>query len=218
MRALTIAALLVALAPPALAQARTGRLAVTVSVDGAEISVDGVVVATSPITKPLTLQVGTHTIKVSKRGHAEFIDVVKILPGDTTRLDVELLPFAGVLTVTTTPPGADVLVDGQPVGVSPVELELPPGPHEVRVSLDGHADAARELAVVAGRSYQLELTLAPLAPPRPRDRRRRASITSRWWFWTAAGAVVVGAIAVGIAASSDDDPLSGADRVITPPW
>ena len=44
------------------------------------------------------------------------------------------------LTVLTSPPGATVLIDGNPLGVSPLTLELRPGDHSVLLSRRGFSD------------------------------------------------------------------------------
>lgn len=44
------------------------------------------------------------------------------------------------LTVLTTPPGATVAIDGTPLGVSPLTVELRPGSHSAQVSRRGFAD------------------------------------------------------------------------------
>ncbi len=196
------------------APARTGTLQVKVTVDGAEIELDGAPVATSPMTAPLTLPVGTHALKVSKAGHAEFLDTVKIGTNQTTVVEVDLLPFAAVVSVTSQPPGGDVTIDGKLVGQTPLRVEVDPGPREVRVSTDGFHDGFRALAVQAGQTYAVDLKLIPLpSPPRPVSH-SSPPIYKTWWFWTATGVVALGATALAIGAASAGDPLGNADRVI----
>jgi hypothetical protein len=52
------------------------------------------------------------------------------------------LPAAGPnaleIEVTSTPPGASVVVDGVASGVTPVKLKLNPGPHRARASMSGY--------------------------------------------------------------------------------
>jgi hypothetical protein len=223
---LVVLAMLVAPAAPAHAQGgakkakkpaaapRTGLLHVKVTVDGATIEVDGSEAGTSPLEAPIRLTVGAHAVKVSKGGYAEYLDTVKIGTNQTTSLEVDLLPFAAVVSVTTRPPGADVTVDGKLVGQSPLRTEVEAGQHELRVSLDGYHDAAQEIAVQAGQSYDLDLPLTALPPPPKPIAAHDAPIYKKWWFWAGAGVVAVGATALVIGASGSDDPLAGADKVI----
>jgi hypothetical protein len=68
-------------------------------------------------------------------------------------------PWAS-LEVTTEPPGATVLVDGQPPGTGRTRFDdLAPGPHEVRVTAPGRREEVREVDLAAGSSTSLALTL-----------------------------------------------------------
>src|SRR5262245_20335178 len=75
-----------------------GGLQIESATAGAEVFIDGERVGTIPLGAPLTtLTPGEHTIKVVKPGFAPYIDVFKIERKRPTRLDVELVPVAGVL-------------------------------------------------------------------------------------------------------------------------
>lgn len=64
------------------------------------------------------------------------------------------------LTVTTTPPGATVTVDGQPVGgPTPTSLELRPGVHTVAVRRAGSVPASRTVEARFGRAVVVALDL-----------------------------------------------------------
>jgi hypothetical protein len=212
-----LAVLLVVLVPGA-AQAqkkRTGKLEVKVSVEGATIYVDGAEIATSPMGGPVTLAVGKHTLKVSKPGHAEYLDTVTITPNEQTTVDVDLVPFAAVVNVASDPPGAELAVDGKLVGETPTRVDLDPGKHTLRLSLDGYHDTEHELEVVAGESYDVNLKLVALPPPPVTKKRKPGKpIYKKWWFWAASGAVAVGVTAIAIGASSGGDPLGGADKIV----
>lgn len=65
----------------------------------------------------------------------------------------------GTVTVSTNPPGADVLVDGAFVGNAPADLKLPPGKHSVAVQLNGYKEWSRDLTVLAGSNTNLNASL-----------------------------------------------------------
>ena len=71
------------------------------------------------------------------------------------------MPSHGVLSVTSKPPGAEVYVDGNPRGFTPLRVELPSGKHLVRVGLPGlgHWQAA-EVDVKDGVEHRLEANVA----------------------------------------------------------
>jgi len=63
------------------------------------------------------------------------------------------------VSLTTTPDGADVYVDGQFNGNSPATLKLKAGKHTIRVSTAGYQDWTREITTDAGSSAHLAATL-----------------------------------------------------------
>jgi hypothetical protein len=64
------------------------------------------------------------------------------------------------LQVTTVPPGADVILDGERLGASPVEVKHAPAAQAtITVRHTGYKDVTR--SVVLDRDQVLELTLLP---------------------------------------------------------
>jgi tetratricopeptide (TPR) repeat protein len=69
------------------------------------------------------------------------------------------------LTVVTSPPGATVAIDGAPLGVSPLTVELRPGTHNAQVSRRGFSDVNGNFDLPRTTPIDLSVTLqaAPLA-------------------------------------------------------
>ena len=65
----------------------------------------------------------------------------------------------GTVNVQSTPPGADVAVDGAFVGNAPAALKLPPGKHTVAVTSAGFKAWSRDLTVLAASETSLVATL-----------------------------------------------------------
>ena len=63
------------------------------------------------------------------------------------------------LYVRTTPPGARVSLDGQPIGVSPGLLIARPGDHQVTLEAAGYKSLIRRVNVLAGQIKRVEATL-----------------------------------------------------------
>ena len=80
-------------------------------------------------------------------------------------LDAILARIARV-TVTTTPAGAALSIDGTPLATAEMPLILAPGEHKVAAHLAGRKDAERALRVASGDELAVELTLVEL-PPEP---------------------------------------------------
>jgi hypothetical protein len=80
----------------------------------------------------------------------------------------------GWLIVHAQPDGAEVLVDGQPVGVTPLNREVPAGTHKVLVRAPGYHPIERDVTVEATGSEQIRATLVATGekPPEPTEPRR----------------------------------------------
>ena len=65
----------------------------------------------------------------------------------------------GTVTVSSTPAGADVMVDGAFVGNAPANLKLPPGRHSVVVTSPGFRPWSRDLTVLAASETNLNAVL-----------------------------------------------------------
>jgi len=65
----------------------------------------------------------------------------------------------GTVSLTTTPDGAEVFVDGQFYGNSPSTLKLKPGKHTIGVKMSGYKDWSRDLSTDAGSESHLTATL-----------------------------------------------------------
>jgi len=184
----------VAAAPAAAGKA--GALEVVSSTAGADVSIDGEKVGTVPLAGPLTtLAPGEHTIKVEKPGFAPYIDVFKIDRKKPTRVEVELVPVAGVISLKSNVEGARVYIDGKFVGEAPIITEVPVGPRAVQVSKGGYKDFFQNVSAVAGQDVNLDVMLEelpmgvnPYKPPPPPP----PKWYEKWWVWT------VGAIGVGV--------------------
>lgn len=114
---------------------------------GAGVYLDDRYVGATPVTVEVD-GAGKHLLRLEKRGCAAFRQVVEV-GGEPVQVRAELAPgLKGKLTVTTTPAGAEVTIDGQPYGKSPVEAEgLDFGPHTVQASKTGYNPAAQEVVL-----------------------------------------------------------------------
>ena len=73
-------------------------------------------------------------------------------------------PAQGTLVLETTQEGAEVFVDDQPVGATPLEpIELAPGTHTLRVRLPGHTEYTDVVQITPGQATQVPVDLIPLS-------------------------------------------------------
>ena len=198
--AFTVLFALVTILPEAEGQRRRrrkrgyGKLVVNSMTKGAEVSVDGKKVGVIPLKKPIKLRAGKHTLKLTKRGYTEFLDVITIRRRKTTSEDIDLLPFAGILLVTSATDEARVFVDGKFIGTTPLEKEILAGEHSVRVRKPGHYEYIRTIKSIAGRVIRLQVALKPMPvgttpyrpPPPPPPK-----WYEKWYVWAGAATGVV---------------------------
>jgi len=121
----------------------------------------------------------------------------------------------GVLALTITPEGAQVAIDGNPVGTAPLAepLFLAPGEYALSVTADGYKPLEQKLTIEAGseseRSLELESAAViidtPVKPPPPPEPPPPPPPPSKLALYATGGltlAFVAGATTTGIMAKS----------------
>jgi hypothetical protein len=72
--------------------------------------------------------------------------------------------FLGSISVASEPAGAQVLIDGEPVGMTPFQSELTAGAHVVRVELDGYTRWSAGIQVITAKTLSVVANLQPAQP------------------------------------------------------
>lgn len=114
---------------------RPATLTVRTIPAGARISVDGEPRGVTPYTGKING--GRHRITFEHEGRTEQREI-SVEFGEPAVLDLTLRGEAGTLRVVG-PPGAVLTVDGMPAGSLPASVDLPPGPHTLKVTSYGYA-------------------------------------------------------------------------------
>jgi hypothetical protein len=121
-------------------------------------------------------------------GQAEVAEMAEDL-ASTLRSKLDALAKAPpVIMVTSDPAGAKVSIDGEAVGTTPVELEIPEGKHVVKIERAGFVTQERTITTVSGVRDRVAIELFE----EKKDWRRPAWIAG----WVALGTGVAG-IAAG---------------------
>lgn len=189
-------------------------------VQGGKVFVDGVEVGTLPFT-PVEVKRGARTVVIKRAGYKEFSRRVQIVSGQQNVVSVTLEATSGVLSVTATPEGAEVLLDGNSLGSAPLaEIEVAPGSHEVQVKKEGFVAQTFQIDSKAGEEQALSAELRISLEDRPEQAQLDVADQDpdlfagqvedagpdrpwfkKWYVWTGIG-VVAAAAAVGIVAWS----------------
>jgi hypothetical protein len=102
---------------------------------------------------------------------------------------------ATTVTIQTDPAGATILVNNDVVGVSPNEIQLSAGKHEIVAQLKGHITSTRSIVTVEGVSDKVSIKLIPTP--------NRAKL--RIAGWTTLGAGIASIVAGVLFFSLDGD-------------
>lgn len=129
-------------------------LEVTSSVTGATVLLDDQVVGETPL-KNKAVQAKSATVTVRKLGFLEFKQKVSVKAGETTKVTADLLPFAGVIHVTSNMSGAAVAVDGKIVGNVPLDYEVKIGTRQITVTVSGYQPFQQTIRANPGETYDL---------------------------------------------------------------
>ena len=175
-----------------------GALTIMSTTAGAEVEIDGKSVGTLPTEDSFVVAPGVHKIRVFLRGWTEYIDTFEVKPGEDVELEIDLIPFAGIVKISTGEPGATVKIDGKVEGVTPFDKDVPVGKKAIVVSRPGFQDEVRELQVQAGQEYVLDIALREIPGGGGGG---GADFYETWWFWTIVGVVGAGT-ATAIAVTS----------------
>jgi serine/threonine-protein kinase len=135
---------------------------------GALVTIDGHAHGTTPATVR-ELLLGSHTLQVARPGYvpsSQSFALTAAQPSRELTIALQAAPDTrsaartGTLFVDTRPPGASVIVDGRPAGLTPMRTgAMTAGPHTVRIELAGYRTVVTTVDVKAGVEYPLKLTL-----------------------------------------------------------
>lgn len=156
-----------------------GRLLVRSSPAGARVILDSKDVGATPLTLR-SLSIGRHALRVTQDGYLpEDRSVILTAAQPAQSLIVDLVPrtgapaagrsaattgteaqFAAPLIIESLPAGAQVFMDGRPVGTTPLTLDaIPTGSHALRLELDGYRRWTASVRVAAGQRNRVTASL-----------------------------------------------------------
>ena len=162
--------------PPASPQPSPGRLLVRSSPPGALVDVNGEPRGTTPLALS-EIPYGSYTLRVSRPGYVSQVHELSISAGQPVgAASVGLMPAAtgaasparatGSVFVESRPPAAQVFLDGEGVGRTPVLLsEVAAGLREIRIQRDGYRVWSTTTRVVASERTRVGASLDRTARP-----------------------------------------------------
>lgn len=135
--------------------ARGADLSISSTPPRAGVWLDGQWLGATPV-RGKNLPPGEHVVRLARFGSKTLVKHVSLRKGaNNLAFDLAALADSGI-SISSDPPGAEVRLDGQPCGVTPVELRgVPPGAHAVRLTLVGYLDWTGPGEIVGRRGTSL---------------------------------------------------------------
>ncbi|MDX1490955.1 MAG: SUMF1/EgtB/PvdO family nonheme iron enzyme [Pseudohongiellaceae bacterium] len=129
---------------------------------GADVIVNGQLLGITPLNAQL-LQ-GQNDIEIKLAGHKLWRNSIAVTAGQDRDLPVsQLEPADGLVLVRSNPSEANVTVNGQFKGTTPLELELAPDlSHEIELFKSGYERAVRTLEIASAGEQDVEVSLTPI--------------------------------------------------------
>ncbi|MDB5220133.1 MAG: hypothetical protein JWO86_8060 [Myxococcaceae bacterium] len=181
---------------------RVSTLILGAAVQDAEIRLGNRVIGkTKPGQTVFRVNAGPQTLTISHPDYFPFERALLLPAGKIETVDIALASRTqeALLRVTSPVSGAAVVIDGKAIGNVPAEVPMKPGQHRIALSRDGYDRAETSVVVVAGETKEVSVPMAT-----------HETITSKWWFWTGIGVVLVaGGVATYIALTTEKSPTAG---------
>jgi cytoskeletal protein RodZ len=131
--------------------------------EGAEVSFDGSALCQTPCT--LTgIAPGSHSISVSKAGFSAANKSLSLASGANTSVSLELSQMTAMISVSSNPAGAAIVLDGKDTGkLTPSRLLLDkPGKHSITIRRYGYLESNSNVNVELGQTATLNQDLTKL--------------------------------------------------------
>jgi hypothetical protein len=145
-----------------------GSIQVTSSPSNANVYLNGVYKGRTPQTIP-NLAVGNYQVKVTKTGYTDWVNNnVYVYAGQTSNVYASLIeePTYGSISVTTSPSGAHIFLDGGYMGSSPKTLtQISPGNHLIELELAGYQEWSGNVYVYSNQVTYVSRSLSPNPQP-----------------------------------------------------
>jgi formylglycine-generating enzyme required for sulfatase activity len=125
---------------------------------GAQVLIADSLRGRTPMT--LSLPAGTrHDIRLTREGYADWQQTLEARPGQAIKIQAELVPVLGQVSIRGNPDGATVSVNGVTRGRAPLTLQLPAAPVQIEVSQAGFEKFVTSVAPVPKLSRVVEYRL-----------------------------------------------------------
>jgi hypothetical protein len=142
------------------------------------VFLDGSSLGRAPVDRN-DLDPGKHYVSVHRDGYTDFKREIMLVENQAVTLVADL-SATGSLRILSTPEGAEVRLDGELIGRTPVIHDASAGDHVVEFRLKGYFDHKETMKADGGREkvFSVDLKLIPTGPSPEQVARRRTQMSS----------------------------------------
>jgi hypothetical protein len=153
-------------------------LKVQSTIPNAEVFLDGSSLGRAPVDRA-DLDPGKHYVSVHRDGYSDFKREIVLQENQAVTLVADL-SASGSLRILSTPEGAEVRLDGELIGRTPVVHDASAGDHVVEFRLKGFYDHKETMKADGGREkvFSVDLKLIPTGPSPEQVAKRRTQMSS----------------------------------------
>ena len=138
---------------------RTGAVSIISEPSGAKALIDGKEYGTTPVTI-IDFKPGMHNVEVSVAGYEIWSEKVDIKPDKENSFKAILHKITGSIFIKSKPPKAKIYLDGEEVGITPVNLSsVAIGKHEIEVRTDGFTSWKSLINIDKGKNKRIKTVL-----------------------------------------------------------
>lgn len=106
------------------------------------------------------LKAGNYQVECRQLNHRPTSQYVKVAENDNRTINLNAPePILGTAAITSTPLGAEIIVDGQAFGLTPRNLDLIIGKHEITLSKTGYQSESIRFEVAEDRTTEVDVIL-----------------------------------------------------------
>lgn len=134
-----------------------GILSVKSNPNGAKIYINGDYKGITPI--ELNLKEGKYNLTISMENYENFTTEVVVFSGQIKYINAQLVSILGKLIINSNPTSANVYINGNYKGITPLTLSLPSGNYKIELKKEGYDDYVLTTNVYNYKTTNLTLTL-----------------------------------------------------------
>ncbi|MEE9157482.1 MAG: PEGA domain-containing protein, partial [Gammaproteobacteria bacterium] len=143
-----------------------GSLSIASDPGGAEVYIDGAYAGSTALRKPVVVDnliEGRYDVKIIAGGYIDWRGDIVVLPKMAQTFNIPLIAKPGSMTIGSEPPEAEVYLDNNLMGKTPLTLrEVAEGEHDLRIVKETYKEWSRKVVVRSFQPTDVTVTLEVL--------------------------------------------------------